>query len=55
MGRSASEPRPLWVSGAELERVIVDARVDADVMDDLAAIRDQRAEAPTGSRPPSRR
>jgi prevent-host-death family protein len=33
--------RPRWTSGAAMERVLRDARADAGLLDDLAAVRDQ--------------
>jgi prevent-host-death family protein len=33
--------RPRWTSGAAMERVLREARADAGLLDDLAAVRDQ--------------
>ena len=38
--------RPLWMSGAAAERILREAPSDADLLDDLAAIREQRIESP---------
>jgi prevent-host-death family protein len=37
--------RAAWVSGAQAERVIRDAALDARFLDDLAALREQTVEA----------
>ncbi len=37
--------RPLWVPGPSMERVLREARADADLMHDLAPIRDQVVES----------
>jgi prevent-host-death family protein len=36
--------RPLWASGAAIERVLREAPADAGLLDDLAAVRDERVE-----------
>ena len=38
--------RPRWASGAAIERILTEAPTDTALLDDLAAIRGQVAEAP---------
>jgi len=38
--------RTAWVSGAEAERVLRDARLDARFLDDLAVLREQTVQTP---------
>jgi len=38
--------RPVWVSGAAMERILRDAPADSALLDDLAAVRDQRVDTP---------
>ena len=37
--------RPLWVPGQSMERVLHDARADAELMHDLAVVREQVVES----------
>jgi prevent-host-death family protein len=38
--------RPRWASGAAMERVLREAAADPGLLDDLAAVREQRVELP---------